>query len=561
MYSRYPRYAAPNQFVSTKHLNLHSHYVQNYINLQNQLLSPNQQIFGKTLKNLRNYHHMNTSFTCSESRQNLQKSRSKQSNLPKHKKFSTPIVGQDTIKKDKQNYPNTRSKTLDSSTLKTCESKVSVYPVEPEFESSDYKSLNSIILPVTDPDPSANTSVKTLSQSSVPANYQQKLLRDTEKLAAELRNSQQIKTYRSLHTQTNRSFNNKFIANHSKNKFRYRSRNRNRSINQISSETISTFTKMNVSHNRELVHPIIPILSSGSFWKQQFGLCSSTGYVHDISVSINNQNTLSGTTYDQLEILCNDEQKTLPISRDDFIRMWKTIILKRVQDVFQEEKKRVIDNRIFFSCSLQVPLTLYDLLISLGCFESKVNGTIYHIVLPKVKDAAEEKWWTLDDEITKNWIMTMAMMQHRFQMGVFPNSDSIMGSTLMLTTISDLANGQRTIKMVTNEVHQSQSFVRLVNDDIFEPDTRVTFDNCHLYAFNTKHQNSAMLQYVGDYVKSKHEAPPTPRITVNLSNTHRTNIFGGDTSCKKQQESVPQVNVENKTVMDQPNFNVYRNFQ
>lgn len=56
---------------------------------------------------------------------------------------------------------------------------------------------------------------------------------------------------------------------------------------------------------------------------------------YDFPVNITAQNTLSGRTYDQMLQIVNAD---LPITRDNFIRMWKTLILKRVQDVYGKEK-------------------------------------------------------------------------------------------------------------------------------------------------------------------------------------------------------------------------------
>lgn len=57
-----------------------------------------------------------------------------------------------------------------------------------------------------------------------------------------------------------------------------------------------------------------------------FGRRDNTYLTYDFAVNITAQNTLSGRTYDQIQELVSAD---LPITRDNFIRMWKTLILKR----------------------------------------------------------------------------------------------------------------------------------------------------------------------------------------------------------------------------------------
>lgn len=56
---------------------------------------------------------------------------------------------------------------------------------------------------------------------------------------------------------------------------------------------------------------------------------------HDLTVQIGNQDTISGLTYDTLLGLVSTQ---FAFTRAQFIRMWKTLIWKRVHDVAYREK-------------------------------------------------------------------------------------------------------------------------------------------------------------------------------------------------------------------------------
>lgn len=59
----------------------------------------------------------------------------------------------------------------------------------------------------------------------------------------------------------------------------------------------------------------------------------------------------------------------LPITGENFIRMWKTLILKRVQDVYEKEKHVRSDHYVRLDRSILTPAPLTDLLYALGYTE------------------------------------------------------------------------------------------------------------------------------------------------------------------------------------------------
>lgn len=97
-------------------------------------------------------------------------------------------------------------------------------------------------------------------------------------------------------------------------------------------------------------------------------------------IQIGGQNTLSGATYDQLEQLVN---VTPPITKENFIRMWMSLMLKRAQDVYEQEKHQRAPNFVRLVRNILLLAPLADLLFRIGQHHSMARGYIYNVVPPQ----------------------------------------------------------------------------------------------------------------------------------------------------------------------------------
>lgn len=104
-----------------------------------------------------------------------------------------------------------------------------------------------------------------------------------------------------------------------------------------------------------------------------FGRLDSDYTIVDHAVNINGQDTLPGMTYDQQSELTTID---LPIDRLMFIRVWKTLILKRLQDVFEQEKRVRAQHFVRLARNQLLPAPLADLLYALGSFHSPATGVL-----------------------------------------------------------------------------------------------------------------------------------------------------------------------------------------
>lgn len=78
-----------------------------------------------------------------------------------------------------------------------------------------------------------------------------------------------------------------------------------------------------------------------------------------------------------------------------FVRMSRTLLLKRVQDVMEEQNFTRPENFVKLSRSIEVPAPIGDFLAAIGTYTSSVNGITYHIQVVD-KPAAKAKGGKVD---------------------------------------------------------------------------------------------------------------------------------------------------------------------
>lgn len=195
-----------------------------------------------------------------------------------------------------------------------------------------------------------------------------------------------------------------------------------------------------------------------------FGRLDSDFTVRDHVITIAAQDHLPRATWRQLHQLTFVEP---PITEDNFVRMWKTLLLKRVTDVYEQEKHRRADQFIRLSRNLTVPAPLADLLYSLGSYFDPCEGVFHHIIPPPAP-AQPENWRVVDAGILQDWTMYLNRMSSAFVMKEFPPVSQYEGSPLIHCSISDAANNIRSIKARFKGPAPADAYVRFLNDELFQ---------------------------------------------------------------------------------------------
>lgn len=218
--------------------------------------------------------------------------------------------------------------------------------------------------------------------------------------------------------------------------------------------------------------------------------------VHVVNIDV--QDTLSGETYDQLQTISS---VTLPITRARFIRMWKTLILKRIQDVFEQEFLIRPENYVRINRNVLVPATLADALHSLGSFFSAHTGR-NHVLCQPDRPANPQTWWTVDAQLVRDWMATSEYMARAYIMKEYPSQRETTQRPIVLTHKMHI-NNLTQIKALTNEPRLVDGFIRLVNDDLFVPHERFTVNACALNMTMPLNEINIRGRYIAGYVTER----------------------------------------------------------
>lgn len=229
-----------------------------------------------------------------------------------------------------------------------------------------------------------------------------------------------------------------------------------------------------------------------------FGRMDSDYRNVDFTVQIENQNSLSAATY---QAISSAVTINLDITQAQFTQMWKTIILKRVQDVYEAEKFQRPAGFVRLGRQLPLPGPLADLCHSLGYQHSNVTGHNYHIVPPPAP-VQPEPWRQVDNEILNLWNREMNRVSPLYTMKEFPSLSQCADRPLCLTQINIDQQQMAIVKAWTNEPKATDAFVRMANDDLFQAHQYITYNNCSLTMTQNVSLAGFRANYAGSYINN-----------------------------------------------------------
>lgn len=224
------------------------------------------------------------------------------------------------------------------------------------------------------------------------------------------------------------------------------------------------------------------------------GRADSDYHIQDVVMSIADQTTLPDMVHAQMTQLVDTE---LEITEVNFRRMWRTLLLKRAQDVYEKEKYRRANHFVRLGPQMLVPAPLGDLVYSIGQFHNVAEGVVYD-TNPPAQAAQPEDWWTVDPDITNAWTRTMRRMQRKYVMREMPLASEYQAKPLMLCT-GQVAGALKTVKAKYASIELTDGLITLVNDPIYQPPAHA-FGSCHIMVVDAKPWITIAGQYVGSYV-------------------------------------------------------------
>lgn len=249
-----------------------------------------------------------------------------------------------------------------------------------------------------------------------------------------------------------------------------------------------------MDHNRRRDLALHVLIADDPATKMNFGRMDSDYHVEEHQVQIGNQDTLSGLTFDQME-----QQSTvrLPMTREAFQQMWKTVILKRVQDVVYASTQIVSAHPIILSRSLKIPAPLSDLLESLGTFISKRLGSRHYLTEPTY--AAANVWTAVDNEILRQWSQLMGRISNLYEVREFPVPSNFGGDPLMFCFNAANADGSNVVHAYTDEPTIEDAIITACNDALFGAHGYITAANSNIVLSLDDEPVSFQARYVAEY--------------------------------------------------------------
>ncbi len=190
-----------------------------------------------------------------------------------------------------------------------------------------------------------------------------------------------------------------------------------------------------------------------------------------------------------------------PITQANFLRVCRTIVHKRLQDIVTFQSKIRPQNEIKIQRSFLVPQPIGELLYALGPYDCAATGMRYELS-PMNRPAAEAEvppYMIIDANIWRSYLDFIAMTEERFMYVRFPKEADMAGQPLMLTTKEVEGNLER-VQGALTEVQPSNAYLRFVHEEFFT-DPPFTTQTCEFYLTEQLYVDSVVEPYVNSYLK------------------------------------------------------------
>lgn len=232
-------------------------------------------------------------------------------------------------------------------------------------------------------------------------------------------------------------------------------------------------------------------------YRLTFGLLDSTYQNQQLIVDINNQTTVFEATYQQLYQLTTLEP---PITQDQFVRMCRTLLLKRVQDIYEKSTRTRAPNYVQIDRRIHVPAPIGDLLNVLGKYHSTRDGVIYVSTPPERPAAAPENWWAIDNDILARYCLFIGRMYNVYTMYEFPMPTDFDNRPICRTSINNHPDDYRSVRSCDSGTSPNDGFLRFLNDDLFAVNDLINYETASLLLVSQKHRPTVLRVYVQSYI-------------------------------------------------------------
>lgn len=190
------------------------------------------------------------------------------------------------------------------------------------------------------------------------------------------------------------------------------------------------------------------------------------------------------------------------ITRENFIRMCRTLIAKRLQDIMEWQNGIRPANLIQIVRVIDVPQPLAELLYSFGPYFCQLNGKQYYYGLIPRPDVHPPNWWQLDPVIVSNYRYFIDQCRTRYMISPFPKMSDMIGQPIMLTARHEDHNMSQ-VRAYLNCATPADGFLRFVHEE-FYTNLPFTYDDCDLIMTPQLYTVDVINAYVRSYIIEVH---------------------------------------------------------
>ncbi|XP_055713245.1 uncharacterized protein LOC129807785 [Phlebotomus papatasi] len=188
------------------------------------------------------------------------------------------------------------------------------------------------------------------------------------------------------------------------------------------------------------------------------------GYEIKIIVDPDRYEILPIRVYNILQVVSGND---LGITVEDYTRMWRTLLLKRLQDIYEYTYYVRPDHYIRISNIVPVPIPapLGDMLTLIGQYIIPSNGITLQPVPPSRASPAQD-WWTVEPAVLDAWLRIHYNLKNHYMMRDFPSPCDVKDKPILALSRgigSDIVH----ITAATDKFSSVDAYVRLVHDNLW----------------------------------------------------------------------------------------------
>jgi len=203
-----------------------------------------------------------------------------------------------------------------------------------------------------------------------------------------------------------------------------------------------------------------------------------------------------GLIYDQQEQLYINN---LSIARADYIRMSKSLFLKRLQDVHEKCFHARAANFVRLYGSLEVPEPFYDLMSAMGRGYVAADGFHYYMTSVVMDHAAPANWWQIDNAILTSYVQMTRRMSSSYMHVEFPSSNDFDGRAIGATRVQTVGNLTEVLTKTPTPT-PADGLLRMMNPEALFAGNVAPVVDCGFRICDNQFLASVQLDFVGSAV-------------------------------------------------------------